>query len=1134
MSERQIADAGEREHALDPAQSFIVQAPAGSGKTGLLIQRYLRLMTTVSAPEEVLAITFTRKAAGEMRARVLEALQRARSGTVAQQDHDRKTLELAGAVLRHADAQGWELLENASRLRIQTIDALCASLTRQMPVLSHFGAPPSVSEDARELYRLAARETLTLRRQAPWPPAVERLLRHLDNNLALVEGLLADMLARRDQWLRHVARAGATADARPILEQALARVVSDALAGLRRHIADANATEILALARYAAANLREAGADSEILDCLDLALLPAGDAGDLPAWRGLAALLLKADGEWRKSFNKDIGFPAPSTARHAEGKARCQAMKARAEALIADLSTTPGLHEHLRGVRALPPVRYSMDQWEVMRSLIELLPTAVAHLKVVFSGRGQVDFTEVAQASVRALGTSDEPTDLALSLDYRLRHILVDEFQDTSLSQYDLLAGLTAGWQPGDGRTLFLVGDPMQSIYRFREAEVGLFLRARHTGIGQVALTPLTLRVNFRSRRPIVEWVNETFVRVLPREEDLTTGAVPYTPSVAFHDAHSADGVFVHPVLDEAPTAEASRVVALVQAARTRDPQGTIAILVQARTHLTHVLPALKAAGLAYRAIDIEQLGQRPLVQDLLALTRALLHPADRVAWLAVLRAPWCGLTLADLVVLAGDPRRVICEAMTDDSLQAALSDDARRRLGRVAPVLLEARQRRRRLPLRRWVEAAWLRLGGPACTDKPGDLEDARVFFELLEELDEAGDLPELPRLIERVEQLFALPDADASDSLQVMTVHKAKGLEFDTVIITGLARAQRGDDKRLLMWMERPRTDGQSDLLLAPVAPIGADQDPIYAYIGAIDRRKGGHETGRLLYVAATRARSQLHLLAQAVVDEVDGRRCVKAPRKGCLLQQLWPVVEPVFVQAAARREAGTVQAIAAGTSGPPAMRRLAVDWQLPPPPAGVSGAVVAPAPAREDSREAVEFRWATDTARHVGTVVHRMLRQIAEQGVTHWDAARVRARRGIYRAVLAQLGVPEAGLKPAVERVETALMQVLADSRGRWLLDNTHAESRCEFALTGIIKDKPVNIIVDRTFIANGVRWIVDYKVGAHEGTEVDAFLDNERLRYAPQLERYRSLFTEMESRPIRLGLYFPLLQGWREWG
>ena len=113
--------------------------------------------------------------------------------------------------------------------------------------------------------------------------------------------------------------------------------------------------------------------------------------------------------------------------------------------------------------------------------------------------------------ALRALGTPDEPTDLLLSLDVRVHHLLVDEFQDTSNSQWELLERLTAGWEAGDGRTVFVVGDPMQSIYRFRDAQVGLFLHARRAGLPGVKLEPLTLSTNFRSQAKIVEWVNQVF-----------------------------------------------------------------------------------------------------------------------------------------------------------------------------------------------------------------------------------------------------------------------------------------------------------------------------------------------------------------------------------------------------------------------------------------------------------------------------------------------------------------------------------------------------------------------------------------------------------------------------------------------
>src|SRR5450755_35438 len=137
MADRSLVpDQTERARALDPERSFIVQAPAGSGKTELLIQRYLALLARVENPEEIVAITFTKKAAGEMRERVLRALTEGKA-------EDR-----------------WELRQNPARLRIQTIDALCASLTRQMPMLSRFGAQPEIVEDARSLYLEAARATL--------------------------------------------------------------------------------------------------------------------------------------------------------------------------------------------------------------------------------------------------------------------------------------------------------------------------------------------------------------------------------------------------------------------------------------------------------------------------------------------------------------------------------------------------------------------------------------------------------------------------------------------------------------------------------------------------------------------------------------------------------------------------------------------------------------------------------------------------------------------------------------------------------------------------------------------------------------------------------------------------------------
>ena len=218
---REPADQDQRRRALNPGRSFIVQAPAGSGKTELLIQRFLTLLTRVDQPESIIAITFTVKAAGEMRSRVLNALRDASS-------------DLAADALRRNERAGWDLLHNPDRLRIQTIDALAMAITRQMPWLARFGAMPNVTDDAREMHREAAQRTLEhLGQNDETGEAVRCLVAHLNNNVAGAMDLLARMLETRDQWLRVTGAGDDSAAVRDELERALQHVVSDHLARLR-------------------------------------------------------------------------------------------------------------------------------------------------------------------------------------------------------------------------------------------------------------------------------------------------------------------------------------------------------------------------------------------------------------------------------------------------------------------------------------------------------------------------------------------------------------------------------------------------------------------------------------------------------------------------------------------------------------------------------------------------------------------------------------------------------------------------------------------------------------------------------------------------------------------------------------
>ena len=1007
-------DFSERRRALDPAHSFIVQAPAGSGKTGLLIQRYLKLLTCVNEPEEIVAITFTRKAAGEMRERVIGAFVQAGSkldpSTFPDSEHGKLTRELADAAVRRDAEAGWRLAENPARLRIQTFDSLCASLSRQMPILSKFGCQPETTEDASGLYREAAHITIGLvESEDAVAQDIQCLLEHLDNDVARVESLLAEMLARRDHWLRHIHGRD-----RDELEAALRHTRQEALNHLHSLFESHPAPmrdELVELMRYAAHNLAASSRNSTGIDYKQLSglcVMPGDEEQDYAYWYAIADLLLTKEGSWRKQHTVNEGFPVVTRGR----KDVAREWKERACTLVSWLAAHDDsnmLCHALHDVRLLPPSCYTEKQWEVLGSITRLLPRAAAQLRLVFQSHHKVDFTEVAQGALRALGEPEMPTDLALALDYRIRHLLIDEFQDTSISQYELVTKLTAGWEPGDGRTVLAVGDPMQSIYRFREAEVGLFLRARAAGIGNIALHPISLSANFRSQRGIVEWVNNTFARVMPEREDIALGATPYIPSVAVQDALDDVAVGIHPFFNDDHSTEAVKVAQIVKQALGNDPSATVAVLVRNRSHLCEIAPQLRYAGLRYRAIEIEGLAFRPVVQDLLALTRAVNHPGDRLAWLALLRAPWCGLTLADIHALAsiyadsvpmnaavaagasaeaenvGASDKIVWELLNDASRIARVSHDGQARLRRVREVLKACLDNRCRQSLRETVEAAWLLLGGPACVDDLADLKDAAAYLDHLEAHEDAGSVG-ADTLGEGLAKLYALPDLKADGKLQIMTIHKAKGLEFGYVILPGLGRSSRSNDKKLFMWMEHLRGGLPSgevargdDLLLAPIQETGADADRIYAWLERLEGEKERLEDERLLYVAATRAKKRLHLLGStSLVFSREGQHELRPPARKSLLSKIWAVVQPIYEEAAAH----------AVSSGPPpvpdgaapgrgseypidqSLRRLVSGWVPPAAPPAVKWKAQQPA---SSTRGDIEYSWAGETARHIGNIVH-----------------------------------------------------------------------------------------------------------------------------------------------------------------
>ena len=1126
MNERtRDADDTERLAALDVSRSFVVQAPAGSGKTELLIQRFLALLSRVERPEAIVAMTFTRKAAGEIRERIVAALRSAASEAIPPEAHAALTWRLARAVLQRDAALEWQLIAHPARLQVQTIDALCASLMRRAPLTLKVGTLPRFVDRATPLYLDAARAELDAAgaEDRSW----RRLLEHLDNDADRLIGLIAGMLAKRDQWL-HFAIVDDTEALRVNLERALVAEIDRELGALDSAFPHDTVAPLLELARHAVGNLRIEAPNHPLAAWVERTGLPPPNASGATHWLSIADWMLTLKGTFLKTVNKRQGFLAPSSA-DASTRGGRHDFKQRMEQLLVRLAQVPGLAAALHSARSLPPPRYDEASWSFISALLDVLRHAVARLQIVFAEQNGIDYPESTLIALGALSSEDGPSELLLALDMRIEHLLLDEFQDTSLAQHQLVERLTEGWSPGDGRTLFVVGDPMQSIYRFREADVGLFLAAQtNRRIGGVALEPLTLARNFRSHQGLVDWVNVAFANVFSPDEHPVRGAVAFKPSTATRQARSDAPVTVDLCNDAGR--EAAIVVSRVKDALVSGA-GTIAVLVRKRSDLAEILPALRAADIAFSAIELDQLSERQTVLDLCSLTHALIQPDDRLAWLAMLRAPWCGLTLHDLFAITqACGRLALGEALSGDlnvSVLGRLSEDGRKRFTRLADTVTAFWRDRGRAQLATAVRGAWLALGGPASVIDPIDLDAADRFFALLSDHESGADVRDWASFMEALGALRAEGDADPDARVRIMTLHRAKGLEFDVVIMPGLARRPRRDDPQLLLW--RRRGDA---LLLAPMKSrhvAQGDDDAVYAYLRSLAAAEEASELGRLLYVGCTRAKERLHLTSTLeVAQEQSAALEWKAPSPRTALGALWPAISASAPSPAdemsrspGRQEIGVP------------LRRLSADWKLPPPPMPITH----PHPDTSDpvpERDSVAFDWARETARRIGTIAHRLLLQLAEQGIDHWTALRAATERARIVRELAALGWTATEVNAAVEQVLAAIDATLADPRGRWLFDDSHAAASSELALTGIRGDTLLHVVLDRTFVdAEGVRWIVDFKLSRHEGADAAGFLDREQERYRAQLESYAGVMRGIEPGPIRVGLYFPLIPGWREW-
>ena len=810
-------------------------------------------------------------------------------------------------------------------------------------------------------------------------------------------------------------------------------------------------------------------------------------------------------------------------------------------------------------------------------------------------------------------------TDAAIAEGAKVRHLLVDEFQDTSRRQYELIANLMRAWPEREGRSCFAVGDPQQSIYAFRQAEAELFGRVRDRGFempGEEAL-PMErrqLRANFRTASDLIAELNHRFALVFARDQQIEFASAEAAREAAAeaHGKHfelhldfvaeggkkQADPRITQQLEDLKNSSlknQIDRILALIEGyapelQAAAESQGKkkfrIAILGRKRAVMEPIARALREAQIRYRAVDLESLGQRPEVLDALAMAKAVTNPQDRVAWLGLLRAPWAGLRLADLNALCGG--REFSSYALPDLLELhfnKLSDEGQRILTRVQAGLHRAASWREQHPeatLGTWMEELWLQLGGNRTVTRE-QMANLDLLWETFDKLPN-GELDLCGAGLENaLEEMKARPDPEASAEVgvQLMSIHKSKGLEFEVVIVPELQSLSGGSRPSMLTWMERAFDEDESsddeltEFLIAPLDAKGAEKGGAKVWVSRALNRRELDEVRRVFYVAATRAREALHLFARPGFSVASGEPKLSRPKTGSLLEAAWPALEDEIRTAFDLwcLQHGELLASLAGSDVTgneiPTLTAEADEStpeQLPKPAKNrlrrFPAEAVVEREVQSRRREAeVEMVSGAEPlykrhegglrSRILGKAVHLLLEDLAEWNKhVEWEEAILRTENStdklIAEARSAGMSIEDAEMVAA--EAEEILSSAVYDDWCQWILQ-PHDEAESEAGWSGVVGGTLRTLRPDRVFRAEFPApetepsssdamhpwWIVDYKttLGQENGQNID--LAELRARYAEQLERYGDFLRRMKNDgvPIRAGLYYPRLGVFDHW-
>ena len=1050
---QQPSDHQVRKKALGQG-SFIVQAPAGSGKTSLLVKRFLNRLLEVKSPKEVLALTFTNKAAAEMAQRLKEALEG--------KSKDNEIKKIVEKISKHALKNKWDE-GYIDSLMVMTIDKLALRLIKQTPILSSSGVNFLTDEDPDDLYRETIRETITSNAEN------HLLFKYFDYDYhKLTEQLLA-LISKRDQWLPIVSGLLRSDDKN--IEEIYGTYYTNELniwveEKIKPNFTNEDLKELEIIVSYLA--------DNKNIDRKD----KLRSSINYEFWFYIRDLILTKSGKQiRKKIDTSSGFPATNVGKEIKERLlKLIKLKNNKFNILIDFFNVT-YHKNI------------VDIYPLITPFCLLLIDMVTRLNEKFKERRIIDFTQIMGNAVEAL----RDTHLPLILDQNISHILVDEFQDTNESQLIFIELLTQNFAGNPDKSFFAVGDPMQSIYRFRKAEVEIFSRVQKSGISDLKLTSLFLKVNFRSNKNIIDWLNNSFSKAFPLIDDSDEGSVPYSSCESSNNNLEGGMELIALTCDTKSKtaqyeAEALYVLNLIKDTRKSNPDASIAVLTRSKAHLNELITLInkKDSSIPIDAIEMSKILSNQTFQDILCLTKALFDFSDRTNWIAALKSPWCGLSINDLVLLfEKDHKSLVWELINNIDNTSRLDKNSARRLRSFVEVIRENIQYRGRISHRYFVEGIWRQLNGEESMVDSNDIQNIDLFLELLEEASEilSIDFIKLERLIENK---FISKTSIQKNSIKFLTIQRSKGLEFDHVIIPNLNKRTRNEESDLVLY----------DKSTLSIKNPGSDKN-LHSYHAYKERKRLDNEKIRLLYVAMTRAKNKCYLIG-TVKKEGD----LVIPNSGTFMNILWPFFSDKFTEIATPEDENSFEKFI------PKLRRLNDNFY--------SGDKRY---KRSIDTEELSFCYpnmSTDIQRFTGNIVHKYLEIIVKKQL---DIDKILCNKLDYTESL-YLGknFKKKDIKIGLNLVKKSLEMLKKTSDGRWIL-NRYLADNSEVSYLLESNNTTTQHIPDRSFIENDVQWIIDYKTPFSPIKNLAV----EAKKHLPQLRSYETIFKE-NKRVIQKAIYF----------